>query len=213
MNKQTVFAFLFLTTLLLTTLSGTAMAMPTAMTEDATPSGSTTGDSKAASINVRVSPLGLLIGYFNVDVDFKIGDQWTIGPTLSYWSFDTGSDSVFRTGRVESKSIGARANWYQKGVFQDSLYFSPVLQFISATFTGTSRSSGASISSSASLPVASALVGYHWFGKSFNTSLGAGLGFGLGTSKVKATDGTNTVESDISRNVGFALDFMVGIVF
>ncbi len=205
MKKHTLFTFLFLAILNITSLSGTAMAEA--------PASSTSGDSKAGTVNARVSPLGLLIGYFNVDVDFKVGDQWTIGPTLSYWSLSMSPDSVFTTSRLESKSIGARANWYNKGVFQDSLYFSPVFQLVSATFSGTSRSSGAAISASASVPVASVLVGYHWFGKSINTSLGAGVGFGLGSSKVTATDGTTSVESDISRSVGLALDFMVGIVF
>ncbi|MBL7686507.1 MAG: DUF3575 domain-containing protein [Bdellovibrionaceae bacterium] len=175
---------------------------------------STSSSSKEGSINARISPLGLLIGYFNADIDFKLGDQWTLGPTFSYWGFDVSSSGF--TGdsmRVESKSIGARANWYKNGVFKDSLFFSPIFQYVSASATGTSRSSGSTVSASASVPVMSALVGYHWFGQTLNMSLGAGLGFGLGSSKVKATDGTTTVESDISRSVGLALDFMIGIVF
>lgn len=184
-----------------------------ALAQGAAPS-STSSSAKEGSINARISPLGLLIGYFNADVDIKVGDQWTLGPTFSYWGFDVSSSGF--TGdsmRVESKSIGARANWYKNGVFKDSLFFSPIFQYVSASATGTSRSSGSTVSASASVPVLSGLVGYHWFGQTLNMSLGAGLGFGLGSSKVKATDGTTTVESDISRSVGLALDFMIGIVF
>ena len=190
-----------------------SMIGPSAFAEAEAPAASS-ASSANGSINARISPLGLLIGYINADVDFKLGDQWTLGPTFSYWGFDmTSSAFTDDKMRVESKSIGARANWYKNGVFKDSLFFSPIFQYVSASATGTSRSSGNTVSASASVPVLSGLVGYHWFGQTLNMSLGAGLGFGLGSSKVKATDGTTTVESDISRSVGLALDFMIGIVF
>lgn len=202
MNKLMLLPFLFV-----------SMIGLSASAETEAPAASS-ASSANGSINARISPLGLLIGYINADVDFKLGDQWTLGPTFSYWGFDMTSSAF--TGdklRVESKSIGARANWYKNGVFKDSLFFSPIFQYVSASAIGTSRSSGSTVSASASVPVLSGLVGYHWFGQTLNMSLGAGLGFGLGSSKVKATDGTTTVESDISRSVGLALDFMIGIVF
>ena len=201
MSKLFLISFLFV-----------SMIGASALAQGDAPS-ATSSSSKEGSINARISPLGLLIGYFNADVDIKVGDQWTLGPTFSYWGVAMTTDSVFSTSRLESKSIGARANWYKNGVFKDSLYFSPIFQYVSATFSGTSRTSGSTISASASVPVASALVGYHWFGQTVNMSLGAGFGFGLGSSKVTATDGTTTTESNIGRSVGLALDFMIGIVF
>ena len=202
-----------MTKLFLTAFLFVSMIGASALAQGDAPS-TTSSSSKEGSVNARISPLGLLIGYFNADVDIKVGDQWTLGPTFSYWGFDvTSSGFTGDSMRVESKSIGARANWYKNGVFKDSLFFSPILQFVSASASGTSRTSGATVSASATVPVLSGLIGYHWFGQTLNMSLGAGLGFGLGSSKVKATDGTTTVESDISRSVGLALDFMIGIVF
>ena len=68
----------------------------------------------AQSANVRVNPLGLLIGLFNADIDFKVTDTVTVGPQLSYLNWSLGSTSVKAYG------IGARANFYLSGpVFTD----------------------------------------------------------------------------------------------
>lgn len=169
---------------------------------------------KEGSVNARVSPLGLLIGYLNFDFDIKMDEQWTLGPTISYWSLNI-TDYNFNSNQIkfEAYSLGARANWYKNGVFKDSVYISPMIQYVSAKASGTSRTSGSDISASASLPVVSALVGYHWFGQTVNLSAGVGLGLGLGSSKVRVSDGTTTSETEISRGIGLALDLMLGMVF
>lgn len=165
------------------------------------------------AMNIRVSPLGLLIGYFNADFDIKVSPNWTIGPTASYWSFNFDSGYYPNGIRTEMWAIGARANWGQHGAFKNGLFFSPIFQYRSAKASGVSINSGRTITAEAATPVITGLVGYQWFGQTLNMSLGAGLSFGASSDKVTVTDGTQTVEVTTSKTAGLAIDFMIGYVF
>lgn len=175
----------------------------------------TSGKSGSQTMNIRVSPLGLLVGYLNADLDIKMGDEWTLGPTLSYWSFKT--DSSTTTGGIDLSmfAIGARANWYPSGVFKSGFFVSPIFQYVSATAKARSSVNGENISATASAPIFQGLAGYHWFGKTINFSLGAGFGVSPSSTKVKVTDSTGTSSNEVqaSRSVGLALDMMLGYTF
>jgi hypothetical protein len=45
----------------------------------AKPSFAESTGSSGASANFRFAPLSLLIGWLNLDLDFKISDDWTVG--------------------------------------------------------------------------------------------------------------------------------------
>lgn len=169
------------------------------------------------TMNFRISPLGLFIGYFNVDADFKIAPEWTIGPTVSYWHFDfADSDPGFSNQSISTTmyAIGVRANWYQAGAYNSGLYVSPIVQYETATASATD-SSGNSISATASTYILSGLIGYHWFWDVFNLSLGGGFALPLTSTKVELTSAGNTTDVNYSRTgqVGLALDFMLGAAF
>lgn len=171
-------------------------------------------ESSAKKWNLRFSPLGLPIGYINVDLDFKIGDNWTLGPTLSYWRIDL-NDTTYQSDRItlETSRFGARATWAKNGVFRSGMYFSPMIQFVSAKASAVSRSSGNTVNASNSAPLLTGLVGYQWFfGDTFNLNVGAGLAVG-GGSKIEVTDGNSKTSYDTSRSGGLALDFMLGWAF
>lgn len=167
-------------------------------------------------INLRASGLFLLVGGLNLDLDFKINDEWTVGPTLTYWKFDFNTTAGFVGSKLSTiyKAIGVRANWSQNGTYRTGMYLSPILQFAGATVEGVSSSTGRTITGEANAPVLSGLVGYQWFYPTgFNITAGIGLSVGASGTKAEATDGTTTVKTETSRTGGLALDFMMGYVF
>ena len=175
---------------------------------------SVTSDASTKKWNLRFSPLGLPIGYINVDVDFKIGDNWTLGPTVSYWRIDL-NDTTYQGDKItlETSRFGARATWAKNGAFRSGLYFTPMIQYVSAKANAVSRSSGNTVNATTAAPLLTGLVGYQWFfGDTFNLNVGAGLAVG-GGSKIEVNDGTSKTSYDTSRSSGLALDFMLGWAF
>src|SRR4051812_17648942 len=71
-------------------------------------------------MNVRISPLGPIINYWNLDVDFRVNEQWTVGPTATYFSIRyTGLSGYPDDIKVKAWAAGVRANWYREGVFNE----------------------------------------------------------------------------------------------
>lgn len=166
------------------------------------------------SYNVRFSPLGFLIGYLNVDFDFKVSDSWTVGPTISYWSFDFDS-SYYRDGKIKTSltHFGVRGTFAPKGAFKNGVYFSPVFQYRTAKAEGYVSSTGERVTATASLPVVTGLVGYqHWLGENLNFNVGAGLTVAA-DSKIEVRDSTGTTKVETSQSGGLALDMMLGYSF
>ncbi|MBX9767288.1 MAG: DUF3575 domain-containing protein [Bdellovibrionales bacterium] len=161
------------------------------------------------SVNVRVAPLALLVNYLNVDVDFPVNADWSIGPTVTYRSFSESYAGFSSNISTSVLGLGARATWFENGVFQQGWYVSPIAQYISA-----SAKSG---SASASVGVfgLTAVGGYHWFWDNFNLNLGAGFSAVLGGSRIKVTDSTTTTSTEVNMQSsgGLAIDFMIAYLF
>ena len=170
--------------------------------------------SSGASANFRIAPLSLLIGWLNLDLDFKISDDWTVGPTIGVWRV-TLEDTLFVDNKLnlERNAVGARAVWSQSGAYQTGFYFSPIVQFVSAKVSGTGKSSGNPISATASGITLTGIGGYQWFWDSFNMSLGAGLQVGAQASKVTVVEAGTSRDVSAERSAGAALDFMLGWTF
>ncbi len=165
-------------------------------------------------MNVRVSPLGLLVGYINFDVDFKISNDWAIGPSVTYWRYN--ADSIYFTGNrltSETRVIGVRGTWAKNGTYRSGLYISPLFQLLSARVVGTSTASGREITASATIPVLTGLIGYQWFWENFNMNVGGGFSISTSSTKVDVNDGTTTSTVESSRSSGLALDAMIGYTF
>ncbi len=165
----------------------------------------------SSSMNVRFNPIGLAIGVFNLNMDFVVAPEWTVGPEIGLVNRTYGKESALVDDiKVKGYSFGARANWHRNGVFSDGLYVGPALNYVSVT--AESRDAAGKIEGSASALVATGLVGYGWFWDSFNILLGGGLAVPLGDAKVEVTDTAgNKTQSNISS--GFALEFSLGWAF
>ncbi len=166
--------------------------------------------------NFSFEPIVLLVGLVNVNLDMKLNDSWTFGPTFSYWRVSVASGDPVYTDKLSLSvfALGARGSWYANGVFQDGWYVSPVLQYVNAKVS--TISAGQDLSASVSLVELMGLVGYNWFWDSFNMRLGGGINLATGPSKVHVQSSNSTYSNDVSYNpssVGLAFDFMIGWTF
>ncbi len=160
------------------------------------------------TMNFRFSPLGLVFGLLSVSMDFKVSEDWTVGPRGSYWRLKY--DGILSEVEVTAYGFGGRANWFKNGVFTDGLYLGPSIEYASAKATVTDSAGGSS--ATASLLFAQAIVGYGWFWDSFNIMLGGGLSLPLGDADLETTEnGVKTKRSVSSGN--FAAEFSLGWTF
>ncbi len=163
----------------------------------------------AEDMNFRFSPIGLLVGAVNVNLDISMGKSWTLGPQLSYWGFsaNTTVGTTTSSTSVSSYGLGLRGNWHANGNFNDGLYFGPSVSYSSA------KASASGSSGNYNGRIASALVGYGWFWNSFNILLGGVLNIPLGGSKITLTDNAGSTSEVSVQASSLALEFSLGWTF
>jgi len=164
------------------------------------------------SMNFRFSPLGALIGIYSTQLDINSGDQWTVGPSASYWKMTVDKkDNLVEDIKVEAWAIGVRANWYKNGVYSDGLYVAPSLHYFDAD--ARSRDVLGEVKGSGTGFTAQAVAGYGWYWESFNILLGGGVSVPMGNAKLTVTDSVgNRTESDAFKT-RIAFDFTLGWTF
>lgn len=166
-------------------------------------------------LNVRFAPLSLLVGWLNVDLDVRVNDQWTLGPTIGLWRANI-EDNYFVGDKYQLKrnAVGVRANWSQSGSFQTGFYVSPIVQFVRVEISGVSKTTANDITASASGVTVTGIAGYQWFWDTFNLSVGGGLILGAQSSDVSVQDGPSSYKvASSGRGTGVAFDFMLGWTF
>ncbi len=154
--------------------------------------------------NFRFNPMAILIGGLTLITDFKIADQWTIGPELSATSFKlTSTSGPSEDTSVQTYSIGARGNWFRNGVFNDGFYVGPFVTFASAK--ARLDDTNGSVAKYKSAFFGGAVGGYAWFWKSFNAMLGGGLTLPLGTAKVEVENSRGARTDAYINGTGVAI--------
>lgn len=159
-----------------------------------------------AEVNVRTSPLHLLVGIVTADVDFKISDKWSLGPTAAYSSADReGFETVVY-------AIGLKGNYFFEGTFNQGWYLSPGIQYVSAKVTDDS--SFGEIEGNASGLGVALFGGYFWMWNNFNIQLGAGpVLYTLGEISVESDDGSVKEEYAGYDGVDLGIEFTLGWKF
>lgn len=155
--------------------------------------------------NFRFGPVGLLIGLVNLEMDYKINNKFTIGPSLAFWNLK------LLDVTIRASSIGVQGRYFFDEVYTDSWYGLGKIQASKVkaeiedngvVYTGEGSGGGLSLG-----------LGYHWF---WDSSFNMNLGFGVNTSttKVKVKDSLgNAYKDDAAADGGSFLEFTLGWIF
>lgn len=164
--------------------------------------------SQARTLNARISPLGAIAGSLQLEVDFPITSQWTVGPYIASSNSKITIDD--NDIEVKGQAFGATAVWFRNGVFTDGLYLSPKLS--KAKVEAKLTNEDGTYKGDLDTMMLTGLVGYGWFWENFNMQLGGGLNAALGDSKIEITEPDGTV-SEHESGGSLALEFSMGWVF
>lgn len=156
--------------------------------------------------NFRFQPLPLLVGLVNGSFDFKMSENWTLGPVMGLWNVKIGDV------KLKASMIGVQGRYYFEPVFsEDTWYLAGGLNYatvdaelVDNSITYTGSASGASLSLGG---------GYHWFWESFNMALGAHLALGRSEVEVKDSNGNKYRDSARNPSAGIGLDYSLGWTF
>lgn len=165
--------------------------------------------SAQSEVNLRVSPVSLLLGTASVTLDIPVSEAWTLGPTASFT--DTTSDGF----DVNGYSAGIRGNYFFSGkALDNSWYFGPSLNYayveVEEDFGGSigmikDRGNGIDLS---------ALFGYQWFWDHFNMGVGLGPSYTtVGDIKVKNKQNNTSETYSGSDGIGLDAEFTLGWKF
>ena len=163
----------------------------------------------ATDFNVRFSPVGMIGGLLNAELDIPVSDSLAIGPEFGYLH-----------GTIHQKSVhivayGLRGVYYfNESVFTDGWYFSPGVTWSRVRVGATDAVHGPLTANGESFAL-SLISGYQWFWDYFNIALGGGLAWSsIGTLDLKSEDG---VSRDTYKGPGtraaLALEFSLGFTF
>ncbi|MBP7843821.1 MAG: DUF3575 domain-containing protein [Proteobacteria bacterium] len=151
--------------------------------------------------NIRVAPISVLAQVWNLESDFKVSDQFTLGPSVAYY--------IHKASGVQTSAyvLGARANWFPvNGVFNSGFYIGPSLSYI-----GVSAQQD-KVEASLSVWQLTAVGGYHWFWDSgFNLNLGAGGSYQNWPDYV--TVNGKKISLETYENMSLAIEFTLGWSF
>lgn len=139
--------------------------------------------------NVYVNPLGFLIGVANIAAEFKLLDRITLGPSIGYSKYTSGTSSA------SVWQFGANLTFFlSEPALNSSWFFAPYVLYAAATNSGLSAN-GVSIGSD---------LGYWWFWES-----GLNLSFGLGLQYISVDFASLNIPalSSIFPSLKFSLGF------
>jgi hypothetical protein len=156
--------------------------------------------------NITTNPLGLILGV-NANLQYKIADNMTIGPDLSFVSFNI--DSVKASGL----GIGITGDYYFDQAFKTGWYASAGLGYetIAVDYTDIDNNK---FSARVNNFTVKGLGGYKWFwGRSFNLTLGLGLAANFPSKRdITSDDGSETKSVPLSA-ISLAGDASIGWTF
>lgn len=157
-----------------------------------------------AEFNIKTSPLSAAIGISNVELDIKVSEHFTVGPSYSGFNYEH-SDVNFG-----SNAYGVRANYYFGKALKGGW-----LVGMSATygdFTISQTDSGSEYSTKTSTRVYTALFEYQAMWNHFNMTFGIGASYFSLPGTVTGYSGVDLLEIDTSFLSGLLpnAEFTVG---
>ncbi len=163
-----------------------------------------TGTSKLKSYNVRVNPIGLLLGIYSANFDIGVTDALTIGPFGSFLSTNIGGVGVAGGGG------GIEAKYYFNGQrLTSGLYLSPSVEYVSVAVNDQYSSRGVNASGIS----ATATMGYQWVTDSgFNFQIGLGARYSTLAASVSNNGHSDAIPNAVS-GLTLAGDLDIGFAF
>ncbi|MBC7753071.1 MAG: hypothetical protein H7Z71_02465 [Moraxellaceae bacterium] len=170
---------------------------------------------QADTYNFRFSPIHAIVGYVNTNLDIAVSPNWTLGPSLGLWNFNSSSTTSSNSSNSYNYRIfalGARANWFANEVYKDGLVVGPNIEFMSIDVK--SKSTTSDLSGKVTATILGCYVGYGWFWQSFNQMLSGGIRT-VGSTKVKIEDSSGSTVDEASgvSNTGLTLEYTLGWTF
>lgn len=161
----------------------------------------------AGGFNLRVAPLVAIIGIIDLNLDYKINNNLTVGPSLSYMSL-----TLFDV-TIKGSGFGVEGNYFFSGVYTDGFYSDFGISTLNVEASARSNSTGETAKATGNGLLYFVGGGYAWFWQSFNLNLGLNFaGTSMNKIEVKDSSGT-TVESYNGRPTNAGLDFKIGFTF
>lgn len=160
-----------------------------------------------ASLMVRTSPILLVVGGVNGELDYGVTENLSVGAGGLSWSA-TVAEVDFTVTEAH-----ARIDYWTSGIFKQGWYFNAVYSSMSMELN-TSNVFGTKFTGKVSGSALLAGVGYHWQWDSFHTELGVQAGkYDFDSSlELEASDGSKSSE-DIPAGTSAGLEFNIGWVF
>ena len=123
--------------------------------------------------NIRINPITLFMGVFNVDADFVVSDAFTLGPSIGILQGST--ELTNNTVQISAWTFGARLNYFFSGdAFMGGWYAAPSFSLVPVSITEVVTSVRFSASQLSFAP--GILIGYQFMwsgGINFNFGFGA----------------------------------------
>lgn len=152
------------------------------------------------SVNLYANPFGLLDVNFDGGLDFRIAQNWTLGPTFDIYNNTSSGVKASATG------FGGRINYYPHGAIASGLRLSLIVDSLPLTVSTGGKSAKVTATT------VEGLIGYHWVGHHWNIGLGGGVAVHSGGKSVTYSDGT-TANTPGFSGTNFVWELPVGYAF
>jgi hypothetical protein len=156
--------------------------------------------------NVRLSPVGLVIGLLGAELDYRFDEKIVFGPMASVWSLS--KNHV----KYAAQTIGVQGSYYWDRALATGFYAGGVLSWASFSAAGVCPS-GSGCSGQASGFTLGAKGGYQWYWGPWNVTTGLVLAYSS-ISKVRVKDSAGATEVEASSpGTNSGIDLSVGYLF
>lgn len=159
-------------------------------------------DAETSRFNINMSPVGFILGAYNLGVDIALTKNISVGATGLLAKYE--SDEA----EVDGVGLGLRSTYFFNHVFQDSWYAS----FDIGTLDVDGEDKDTADTASLDALTTSLKLGYMWRWTNFNIQLG------LGVTNIKMDISASTspdLKADLEDLEGVtpAIDFLIGYAF
>ena len=145
--------------------------------------------------NIRTAPVSDLIGIYNAELDYKISDSFTVGPTLH--SFNYTRDNT----KYSNLLLGGRVNYYFGTALEGGWLASLSAGY--GSFDVSRESGGLVYSTSSAMRIYTALFSYQAMWDSFNLTFGVGGSYFAFPETVSGINGVDVLTISTSFLSGF----------